>query len=216
MNKIKAVIFDRDGVIVDSEPINLDSAIKAFKQQGIEITDQEKKIIIGTHPVDYQKVFEQKYDGFDFIKYRQYKVEIYLHGLRKAELFQETLDLIKELEQKNITMALVTSSLRDSTLEVVKRAGLDNIFQTIITFEDCDERKPAPDCYLLAAERLNINPQECLVFEDSGVGVQAAKKAGMTCYATPNPITADQDFSLADKIIKDKAGLSIELLESLL
>jgi len=206
----KAIIFDRDGVIIDSEPINLSSAIKAFKKQGIEITDEEKKIIIGTHPVDYKDIFVKKYD-FDFTEYRKYKRALYLKGQKTAPLNKDIIKLIKKLHQQKVPLALVTSSSRNGTLDILQRAGIEKLFKTIVTFEDCENRKPAPDCYLLAAEKLDVKPSECLVFEDTQIGLEAAKQAGMTCYVIPGKITKEQDFSKADKIINNKGVLS-ELL----
>nr|MBD3359342.1 HAD-IA family hydrolase [Candidatus Buchananbacteria bacterium] len=200
--QFKAIIFDRDGVIIDTEPINLDSAIKAFSQQGIELTEKEKDLIIGTHPVDYQEYFKQKYPDFDFAQYRQIKRELYLQGIETAPLFNEIIDLIKKLSQQNITLGLVTSSARPSTDKIIQRAGLQNVFQAIVSFEDCEQRKPAPDCYLKAAAKLNLEPKDCLVIEDTSIGLQAAKKAGMTCYVIPTKTTQDQDFSQADRILQ--------------
>jgi HAD superfamily hydrolase (TIGR01509 family) len=210
-NNFKAIIFDRDGIIINSEPINLSSAIKAFKKQGIEITEDEKKIIIGTHPRDYQDIFEKKYPDLDFTEYREYKRKLYVKGQKTAPLFAETIKLIKKLYQQKTPLALVTSSSGTGTLDILKRAGIDNLFKTIVTFEDCEKRKPAPDCYLIAAKKLGLKPSDCLVFEDTQIGLEAAKQAGMTCYVIPTQTTKNQDFSKADKVIEDKGVLS-ELL----
>ncbi len=207
----KAIIFDRDGVIIDTEPVNLSSALFAFQRQGIEISDEEKKIIVGTHPVDYQAYFLEKYPQFDFSRFREDKLSVFLPGQKKAPLFTPVIDLIKNLQQQNMLLGLVTSSTRPGTLAVLQRAGLDNSFQIIITFEDCDKRKPSPDCYLLAADKLGVKPADCLVIEDTAVGLQAAKNAGMICYVMPGPITANQDFSSADKILKLEDDLKSEI-----
>ncbi len=208
--QFKAIIFDRDGVIIDTEPINLDSAVKAFSRQGIELADQEKDLIIGTHPVDYQAYFKQKYPDFDFGQYRQTKRQLYLQGIETAPLFNEIIDLIKKLAQHDIALGLVTSSARPSTEKILQKTGLTDIFQAIVTFEDCEQRKPAPDCYLKATDKLNLEPADCLVIEDTSIGLQSAKKAGMTCYVKPTQTTQEQDFSQADKILQ--SGKELENL----
>ncbi len=200
--RFKAIIFDRDGVLIDSEPINLDSAIQSFAKQGIELTKKEKQMIIGTHPVDYKAYFNKKYPNFDFARYRAEKKELYLKSLADAPLFNKIINLIKRLHKKNMPLALVTSSTQNGTMLILKRTGLKDAFQAIVTFEDCEKRKPAPDCYLIAADKLNVKAKDCLAIEDTSIGLQAAKKAGMTCYVIPTEITKNQDFSQADKILE--------------
>ncbi len=209
---IKAVIFDQDGVIIDSEKINLASAIFAFEQLGIKIDAQDKKSIIGIHPADYKNIMLAKYD-FDFDRYVNLKREYYHQGLLQAPLFVKTVNIIKQLAQKNIPLGLVTSSKRITNQEILKRAGLDNVFKAIVCFEDCEHRKPAPDCYLLCATKLGVLAHECLAIEDSQPGLTAAKRAGMTCYVIPNQTTVNQDFSRADKIIDYDTELDLSLFE---
>ncbi|MCX6745336.1 MAG: HAD family phosphatase, partial [Candidatus Parcubacteria bacterium] len=209
---IKAVIFDQDGVIIDSEKINLASALFSFEQLGIKIDDQDKKTIIGIHPTDYKNIMLAKYD-FDFDRYVQIKRDYYSQALISAPLFTKTVNIIRQLKQKNIPLGMVTSSKRVTNQEILKRAGLDKVFKAIICFEDCEQRKPAPDCYLSCASKLNVLPYECLAIEDSQPGLTAAKGAGMTCFVIPNQTTQNQDFSRADKVIDYDTELDIELFE---
>jgi HAD superfamily hydrolase (TIGR01509 family) len=212
---IKAVIFDQDGVIIDSESINLASALFSFEQLGVKIDDQDKKTIIGIHPADYKNTMLAKYD-FDFDRYVEIKREYYHKALMTAPLFDKTVAIINELNKKNIPLGLVTSSKRATNEEILKRAGLGNIFKAIVCFEDCELRKPAPDCYLKAAVKLGIEPQSCLAVEDSQPGLTAAKSAGMTCYVIPNQTTQNQDFFRADKIIDYETELNFELFIELI
>ena len=92
---------------------------------------------------------------------------------------------------------------------------MENIFDVIVTFEDCEKRKPHPESYLITAKKLNLNPDDCIVIEDSPVGIESAKKAGMKCIAVLNKYTKKQDLSKADIIIDSPNKLNIKLLNSI-
>lgn len=91
---------------------------------------------------------------------------------------------------------------KDGTLLILSKAGIDQLFDVIITREDCTNLKPHPEPYLLTAEKLGIEPKHCVVIEDTALGVESAKKAGMRSIAIPNEYTQDQDFSMADVVVK--------------
>jgi HAD superfamily hydrolase (TIGR01509 family) len=211
---MKAVIFDRDGVILDSESINIESAVRAFKELGIAIKEEEKDWIVGRHPEDYKKPFLEKYD-FSYEEFRKIQTKTYFELLESTPLFEKTIALIKQLHKMKIPLALTTSSSMKSTLQVLKKAGLENIFGVIVTFEDYEKRKPHPQSYLLTAKKLGVDPKHCVVIEDSSVGVEAAKNAGMKCIAIPNRYTKKQDFSKADVIVDSADEISMELINGL-
>jgi HAD superfamily hydrolase (TIGR01509 family) len=212
---IKAVIFDQDGVILNSEKINVASALYAFAKLGVQLDEADKKMIIGIHPTDYKNTLLAKYN-VDFDEYTKIKSEYYYKILDTVELFSKTIEIIKQLKRKKIPLGLVTSSKRATTEKMMKKAGLDGVFKAMICFEDCELRKPAPDCYLKAAAKLGFEPQECLAVEDSYPGLLAAKRAGATCFVIPNEATENQDFSQADKVIDYERELNFELFEEIL
>ena len=211
---MKAVIFDRDGVILDSESINMSSAVKAFKELGIKIKDEEKELIIGRHPDDYGKFFLKKYE-FSYEEFRKIQSKTYYALFESAPLFKKTVSLIKKLYKQKITLALTTSSAMKSTLQVLKKANLENTFDVVITSEYYKKRKPDPEPYLVTANKLNLSPSECVVIEDSPVGVESAKSAGMKCIAIPNEFTKKQDFSKADIIVESADKINITLLDNI-
>jgi len=118
-------------------------------------------------------------------------------------------------EKKKIPLALTTSSKIESTMQVLQRAGLENTFEVIVTYEDYQRRKPDPESYLLTAKKLNLQPKDCVVIEDSYVGLCAAKSAGMKCIVIPNKYTKDQDFSKADLIVETADKIDIDLLKKM-
>lgn len=211
---MKAVIFDRDGIIIDSESTNVNSVTQAFEQLGITIKENEKDWIIGRHPDEYTDTFSQKYN-FPQGKFREIQRKLYYELLESTPIFDKTIRLIKLLHASNIPLALTTSSGKDSTLQILKKADIENIFQVIVTAEDYAEKKPDPESYLLTAKKLNIPPEECVVIEDSSVGVQAAKAANMKCIAIPNKYTQNQNLSTADLIVNSIDKIDIALLSNI-
>lgn len=198
---VKAVIFDLDGVIVDSEFLNVKAAQMSFQEIGINLTEEEKQIIVGRHPVDYYHIFAKKYK-FDQEKMRERHLTNYYDNYHETFIFKGTRDLIIYLKKINMPLALVTSSPKKSVqLKAGGRFDFAKFFDVIITFEDCAKRKPSPDVYLMASQKLDIKPANCLVFEDTALGVEAAKNAGMKCIALPNGYTKEQDFSKADLVM---------------
>ncbi|MBI2130092.1 HAD family phosphatase [Candidatus Woesearchaeota archaeon] len=210
----KAVIFDRDGVILDSESANIKSAVEAFNELGISIKEEEKDRIAGRHPNDYKKFFLEKYD-FSYEEFRKIQRKTYYELLESTPFFVKTISLIKKLHELKIPIALTTSSNLKSTLQVLKKADLENIFDVIVTFEDYKKRKPNPESYEITAKKLDLNPKDCVVIEDSSVGVEAAKNAGMKCIAIPNKYTERQDFSKADLVVDSADKINIRLLNSI-
>jgi HAD superfamily hydrolase (TIGR01509 family) len=112
-------------------------------------------------------------------------------------------ETIRELQSRGIPLAITSSAVRTSIEAVLKRLGLRGAFALIVDGSDVLHGKPDPEGYLLTARKLGVIPEECLVFEDSHVGVVAAKRAGMFCVAVPNPrAQTPQDVSMADVIVE--------------
>lgn len=210
---MKAVIFDRDGVILDTESCSINSTTKALSDLGISISDEEKSWIAGRHPdsLEYKQYFLNKHD-FSYEEFRKIQSKIYYKLFESTPLFDKTISLIKNLNKLKIPLALNTSSGKTSTLKVLARTNLEDVFDVIVTSEDYENRKPDPEAYLLTAKKLNLNPLDCVVIEDSNVGVESAKNAGMKCIAIPNEYTKTQDLSQADLITNSADEIDIDLL----
>jgi len=212
---IKAVIFDLDGVLRDSARVNIRAAEKSFKKLGIEIDEEDRKVIVGRHPDDYTLILRKKY-VFDVERYKEIKSKSYFELLKKAELLPFANDVLERLRRKGIKLALATSSLVEGTYDFfINKFGLEGFFNVVVTFEDCLKRKPEPEIYLKVLEKLGLPANECAVVEDTVVGIEAAKKAGIKCIAIPNEYTKNQDFSEADFVVSSLAELKMELLEKL-
>lgn len=212
---IKAVIFDKDGVIFDTEPCYCASNIYALEKQGIRMGEEEYYECWTRNGGTLEKFLEMKEIKCDIEKIRRDRTQF------MRELIRKNLPLIKGADDvvRNIRSAyptsLVTSSSRESTDFILGLSGLGSYFDPIITAQDVTRTKPHPECFLLAASRLGVESWEAVVIEDAEKGVVAAKRAGMKCIAIPNRYTANNDFSLADVVLNDISKVTLERIRSL-
>lgn len=199
-----AVIFDMDGVLIDSEPLWEKADYHFFKEHIPNLPEYVVDEYRGQSHSGVNKFFIQKF-GLqmslqEFIEHRnEYSLrEIYA----KAFLQPGIKECLSQISGAKIPLAIGTSSVHAAANMACKTHGLENIFETIVTSEDVHGLgKPAPDIYLLAAKKLGISPKDCLVIEDAPVGIAAGKSAGMTVYAYRYEGNKDDDLSAADKII---------------
>jgi beta-phosphoglucomutase len=203
------LLFDMDGLLVDTEPIMARSVMLALADQGVYLHEQDyydnwtRK---GKGIVDYMK---GKDLTLDIEKYRSVRNKTYLDFLKtNIPLMSGTKETIAELS-KTYKLGLVSSSIREFVHTILKSTDLMQYFSTIITAEDVEREKPAPDGFLLAAKILRTDPKECIVIEDAEKGVIAAKAAGMKVIAIPNAKTNDNDFSNADLKLENLKSLII-------
>lgn len=199
--KVKAVIFDRDGVIINTDGIVIYSVKEAFKRLGFVVQDEDVPQIIGRSFDVYKDYFVKKWD-FNLDEYRKIQNGIFYENLNKAEFFQGALDLIKCLHTKKVPIAVTTSAGREGTMLILNKAGIAEMFDVIITKDDITNFKPHPEPYLKTAEKLGVEAKYCVAIEDTALGVESAKNAGMMCIAIPNEHTRDQDFSTADVVLE--------------
>lgn len=200
--KVKAVAFDRDGVIINTEGVIIDSARKAFKQLGFDLLEEDVPQIVG-HSYDvYKDYFLKKWD-FNADEFRKISRDLFYLNLDQAKFFDGTINLIKSLHTKDIPIALTTSAPIEGTMFILSKAGIENLFNVFVTKEDVKNLKPDPEPYILTAKKLDIEPEFCVAIEDTALGVEAAKKAGMKCIAIPTEFSKDQDFSIADLVLED-------------
>ena len=203
---MKYVIFDLDGVIVNTEPLNFYLWKKVCKDYGIDLDYDVYKYVIGS-TIEYlftliKDAYHVDFHGNeDVLKlYNKYKDEILeTEGFPKNEGVE---DIVHYLKQKGYILAIASSSPQKYIELAVKFLGIEDCFDTLVSGEKVKNPKPAPDVFLKAASAINANPEECLVVEDSTKGVQAAKNAGMHCYGFINPDSGNQDVSKADFVFE--------------
>ena len=198
-----AVIFDLDGTLVDSEALALAAGHRAAQQLGIPFKDQFFTSLIGTDGRTSKARLEAEY-GVEtaaafgtawFASSRALKAE----GLAVKPGVTDLLDL---LETRGLPRAVATSSGRGSAESSLAVTGLANRFVTVVTRDCVNRAKPHPEPYLTAAERLDVDPTRCLVFEDSTPGAKAGRAAGMTVVLVPDlaPVEAGHAHHVADDV----------------
>lgn len=199
--KASAVIFDRDGVIIDTDTLVGESVIFGLKQMGIDVSADDVPLMAGKS-IDALKELLLNRWKFNFDDFRKIQREYFYENLDNAPYYNETVDYIKKLHSEGKTIALATSAGREGTLIILEKIGIVHMFKVITAKEDCTKFKPDPEPYLITAKALGLSPEECVVIEDSSIGVEAAKNAKMYCIAIPNQHTIQHDFSKADVVVK--------------
>jgi HAD superfamily hydrolase (TIGR01509 family) len=211
---IKGIIFDMDGVIIDSEPIHYKLFKKYTTELGINVTDEEYDTFIGSTNLVIYKTLKQRYDINreleDIIREYDKKCDEYYDDAEDEKPIEGIDTLIKELHINDLKLAVASSSSIKAINSVTKLFKLDKYFHKLVSGNMLENPKPAPDIFLIAAQELGLKPSECLVIEDSRNGVMAAKAAGMKCIGFRNPNSGNQDISSADVIIDSFNDISCE------
>ncbi|EYD72590.1 HAD family hydrolase [Limimaricola hongkongensis] len=200
-----AVIFDLDGTLVDTETLCNEAALPALAAQGIEIGVDFFESLAGVHDDRRVELIRahtgQPLDAQRFYADWDARVEARLAPGLALKTGAEA--LIAAIADLGLPMAIATSSRRAPGLAKIRAAGLDAHLDAIVTVEDVDAAKPAPDAYLEAARRLGAAPARCLVFEDSETGAQAGMAARMTVVQVPdlNPSDGRHATHLAESLV---------------
>ena len=197
----KAVIFDMDGVLIDSQPFHFQADIETLKRCGYPAALADVVGYAGMASVDRWAKYKKDYQLADTVEQmiaRNDAVKEELLETTRFEAIAGIPELLALLRDKGIRTAVASSSSVALIDHVLAEIGLAHCFDVTFSGEQMKNSKPAPDVFLATAEALGVTPDECVVIEDSHNGVQAAYHAGMRCVAYRNPSSGDQDLSLAD------------------
>lgn len=211
---IKAVIFDLDGVIVESENAHIEAEKQTFLKYGVKISADELHEYTGTTAkVMFTELIRKYKLDVMFEEIFHEKEDIFFELLEKnAEPTRGIITLLRKLKSERIKLAIGSSSTKKQIKYVLKKLGITRLFDSAVGAEDIAHSKPDPEIFLKAAAELNVNPSECLVIEDSKLGVEAAKRAHMKCIGYRNLNSGNQDLSKADVITDDFSKLDIGTL----
>lgn len=216
---IQTVIFDMDGVIVDTEPVHHYAYNQHFQQLGITITPEIYASFTGNST---KNIFERLKAEFNLTDEVQdlvaTKRNLFNEAFdRKEDLFllDGVEDLIKELYTNGMQLVLASSSAKVTINRVFNRFGLHQYFSHIVSGEDFPKSKPHPAIFEHAAFISETPIQNCIVIEDSTNGIKAAKAAGIYCVGYDSFHSKMQDYSLADKVITDFKELSFDTIVNL-
>ncbi len=198
-----AVIFDMDGLLLDTETLWHEAEVELFRRHDGEFTWDDKMAVIGTS-YEHTSIYFADRLGLPREQGPALVSEMLevMHGFvrRAVDARPGAVELVARLSDLDgVALGLASNSPRYLVDDALATAGMADVFEVIITSDDVEHAKPAPDIYLLACRRLGVDPADALALEDSASGVAAAKAAGLTVIGVPQ--FAETDVSAADRII---------------
>lgn len=215
---MQAVLFDMDGVLIDSEPLHYATDQELLKELDILVSDSYLDKFVGmTNPLMWSTIAKEFNKTFDIqqILKKQYDLKIKKLYENDYQPIQGITSLLTNLYQNNIPMAVASSSSAAFIQAVLKKLNITAYFKTFVSGEEIKKSKPEPDVFLKTAEMLQINPKDCIVIEDSKNGLHAAKRAGMKSVGYINKNSGNQDLSEANLIIDSFSALTFDILQKL-
>lgn len=215
---LKAVLFDMDGVIVDTEPLHHKAYQQMFSKVGIEVSSSMYEGFTGQSTYD---ICKQLCSHFELKQNPQELVQLKRDFFTKLFFEDDDLQLINGVEQliKNyfdngLTLILASSASMFTINNVMKRFNLDPYFSEKLSGADLKASKPHPEIFINAAKAARVLQNDCFVIEDSTNGIKAAKGAGIFCVAYKSEHSKNQDYTLADMVISDYNEISFDRIKS--
>ena len=194
-SKIRAVIFDMDGVLTDSEPLINAAAIAMFQEKGLAVQPDDFLPFVGAGEDRYIGGVAETYNfPLDLPAAKQCTYEIYLNLVPTSlEAFPGAVEIVETCREAGLWVAVASSADAVKIMANLSRIDLPiEFWDAVVPGEEVQHKKPAPDIFLAAAKKLAVNPAECVVIEDAVNGVQAAHAAGMRCIAVAHTFPAGQ------------------------
>lgn len=215
--QIKGVLFDMDGTMFDTETMSIYGWEVTAEKYGISIT---RDFMIGCMGLVTDAIRERFYDvygrEFDYDTFRSDKLKVMEDVINKSGVPHKKglTELLEYLKTNGIKCAVATSTSHDRALLNIERGGVLEYFDEIISGGMVEYGKPAPDIYVLAAERIGLKPEECMVLEDSKNGIISAHLSGSAAVLIPDVIPVDEDMTAAADYMCDDLNQVIDLIKS--
>lgn len=215
--EIKAVLFDMDGLMVDTESLSTEAFINSAKAQGYNMTKEETLKVLGFTKANIYQFWIDYFQGTNVDgkklvddHYEYIENVLYTVGPEKMPYVEE---LLKYLRENNYKIAVASSSDTADIKNNLEKTKLEKYIDEIAGGAEVENGKPAPDVFLLAAKRLGVDPKDCLILEDSKAGIKAGKASGAMVFMVPDMFTVDKECEdTADRILTN-LGEVIGILE---
>ena len=213
---LKAVIFDMDGVIIDSEPMHNKAYHDMFDEVGIEVSSELYESFTGQSTINICRRLcehfnlEQAPETLVALKRKHYKQ--FFETNSDLTLIDGVLDLIKDYYYNGLTLVLGSSAAMTSINQIFERFDLNQYFKAKLSGADLKQSKPHPEIFIKAAEASGFKKEECMVIEDSTNGIQAANAADIYCVGFDSFHSKNQDYSTANKVITDFKDIYFDII----
>lgn len=204
MQKTKLIIFDMDGVLLDSEKLYLDMNQTFFKTLGADISIEEHQTFVGISATKMWSYIKEKFNLSQSVdELKNLEKELKHKTLIETNIVPTdgVIKFLEFLKRNNYTITIASSGLKKNIDLILEKLKIGHYFDFIVSGEQVVKGKPEPDIFLKVAGHYGKKPDDCIVVEDSTNGVTAAKAAGMFCIGYYNPNSGNQDLSRADVII---------------
>jgi HAD superfamily hydrolase (TIGR01509 family) len=212
--QLKTIIFDMDGVIVDTEPVHHYAYYQLFKKLGIQVSDELYTSFTGNSTKNIFEKIKQKFQlQQDIATLVRAKRDLFNNAFDTKEdlfLINGVEDIIKSAYHKKIQLIVASSASKETINRVFKRFGLHQYFTHLVSGEDFEQSKPHPAIFLEAQRLSGHSKKNCIVIEDSTNGIIASNKAGIFCVGYQSKNSKNQDYTLANLVIKDFSEINLD------
>ncbi len=217
-SKKLAVIFDMDGVLIDSTYYIWESFRKLLAPYGIVVTDELIRECLGYSLRDQIKIWEERFKVKlpPSSEFSEKAAEIEIAMMKESMVKQDLLVLLKELKKHGFRLAVGTASQEKRAVQILDLLEIKDYFDATITADDVAEHKPNPHIYLEAARRIEVDPKFCVVIEDAASGIEAAKRAKMESIGYLTKYNSAETLKDADLIIESFDDLSVGKIKKLI
>mgnify|MGYP001161442138 FL=1 len=216
---LKAVLFDMDGVIVDTEPLHYKAYLKMFETVGVEVSKEMYTNFTGqsTYTICKQicRNFNLKNSPEELVRIKRNNFTKLFYEEENLQLIEGVEKLIKDYHKNGLTLILASSASMFTINNVTKRFKLNTYFKDKLSGADLKASKPNPEIFIKAAESANVETKECIVIEDSTNGIKAANSAGIFCIAYKSKNSEGQNYNLADKLITNYEEINYDKIKYL-
>ena len=208
---LKAVLFDMDGVIVDTEPLHRKAYFLMFKDMGIHVTEQMYTSYTGQSTLNICKQlvghFNLDTDPKILVAIKRKHFKYLFENDTSLQLLDGVLDLIKNYHDNGLTLVLASSASMPNINRIFERFNLDQYFVAKLSGADLKQSKPHPEIFIKAAKASGHPKKNCMVIEDSSNGIKAANDAGIFVVGYDSTHSTDQDYSKAHKVVSSFSEL---------